>query len=170
MKIQLENIHDTSTVCASLDNPEGVQIERNLVVSYIDPSRGKYTDIEIRLFIPDEEEVRNEEEARSNPTDQNILSFRRKKPSDFIKRGWTRDALAKNAWGQPVNATNPRAVSWTIEGALRAAYPMDAEKQKAARDKIKAAICERSGLLIAYNDVSWMSAEHIIDLLQEAGE
>jgi len=92
------------------------------------------------------------------------------KPSEFIKKGWSRGFSARDAEGNEVSPVDAKAASWDIEGALRAAYPTDAEQQKAARDKIKAAICARPGLLIAYNDVHWMSAELIIEILNEVNE
>lgn len=92
------------------------------------------------------------------------------KPSDFIKKGWCRGFAATDAAGGEVSPVDATAANWDIDGAIRAAYPIDAAKQKAVSDKIKAAICTRPGLLMAYNDVHWMSAELIIEILNEVNE
>ncbi len=92
------------------------------------------------------------------------------KPSEFILKGWARGSLAKNDLGESVTPTDTLATSWDIEGSIIAAYPLDKEQQKAAREKIKQAICERPGMLLAFNDVGWMAAELIVEILKEVGE
>ena len=52
MYILLECIQDTRDVCVELGDsePKCIQIERASIEAYVD--KGKYIDIEIRLFVP----------------------------------------------------------------------------------------------------------------------
>lgn len=95
-----------------------------------------------------------------------------RKPSDFIRQGWSRGAGAQDRDGNPVDPTDPKAVKWDIRGAITAAYPLNKATQDLVQAKIIKAIAERDnvGFLFAYNDVHWMSVELIAEILEQAGE
>ena len=44
------------------------------------------------------------------------------KAIDFIRKGWTQDAVARTAKGWPCSETSLRAVKWCAWGAIFAAY------------------------------------------------
>ena len=41
----------------------------------------------------------------------------------LILKGWTQEAFARDADGEPVSAKDPDACSWCVVGAVVAAYP-----------------------------------------------
>lgn len=44
-------------------------------------------------------------------------------PSDYVRRGWTQYAYARNSAGREQWPRSPSAVSWDVAGAIYAAHP-----------------------------------------------
>ncbi len=94
-----------------------------------------------------------------------------RKPSDFIAQGWCRGCAATDDEGhQIVDPRDARATHWDILGAIKAAYPEDSEQQEAVRHLVETAVVKRGKVLLAVNDVHWMSKELIIDILRGVGQ
>ena len=45
------------------------------------------------------------------------------KPSDLIEKGWSREAYARDKFGDPVHISDPDACKFCVAGALYALYP-----------------------------------------------
>jgi hypothetical protein len=58
----------------------------------------------------------------------------------FLERGWCRDTLARDAWGNEVSACGDRAAKWCINGALLAAGFRGAYVSHPAVARLEAAI------------------------------
>lgn len=93
-----------------------------------------------------------------------------RKPSDFIVQGWCRGFTATDAEGGEVPPADAKATSWDILGAIQAAYAEDAEQQAHVKGLVETAVVNRGNMLMAFNDVGWMSKELIIDILREVGQ
>ena len=93
-----------------------------------------------------------------------------RKPSDFIAQGWCRGYAATDAEGEEVSPIDAKATHWDILGAISAAYPEDSEQQEAIRHLVETAVVNRGKVLLAFNDVHWMSKELIIDILRGVGQ
>ncbi len=93
-----------------------------------------------------------------------------RKPSDFIAQGWCRGYAATDDEGHEVDPRDAKATQWDILGAISAAYPDDPAQQEAVRRLVEAAVVNRGKMLLAFNDVHWMSKELIIDILRGVGQ
>jgi hypothetical protein len=93
------------------------------------------------------------------------------KPSDYIRKGWTQEAYARNKAGNSVGSHSPNAVSWCLYGALVAAYPDDAEWIK-VYNKVLFQIQKKSPYDIpaAWNDRPGRTQAEVILLLESVGE
>ncbi len=65
MYLKVDCIEDLQNVCIVLDEDynDDAEITRVNVETYTELDKGKYVDIDIRLFIPDKEEVEEVENA-----------------------------------------------------------------------------------------------------------
>jgi hypothetical protein len=93
------------------------------------------------------------------------------KPSDYIRKGWTQGAFARNAAGDAIGSYSPNAVYWCLYGALCAAYPDDAEWIK-AYNKVRLEIQKKSlfDIPISWNDSEQRIQAEVILLLESVGE
>ena len=106
-----------------------------------------------------------------------ILKLRRKviraaitRVINRIKRGWTRNAVARTAGGASCKSDNPKAVKWCAVGALRVSVVDDVTRAmiRRAADRI---VAERDGgRLIDFNDRATTKREHVIGVFEEIYE
>lgn len=72
------------------------------------------------------------------------------KPSDYIKKGWTRTAWARNDQGCAVSADDPGAVSWCLIGAI--VVSRTERDYHHYRSRLAALMPKRMGCLSDWND------------------
>ena len=85
--------------------------------------------------------------------------------ADLLDRGWTRCAIARSADGEPVEATDPRAVSWCVAGGfLRAATDLNLRRLEPA---MRAYVAEYVGSpLTRWNDQHGQTAACVTQQLR----
>jgi len=82
----------------------------------------------------------------------------------LVRRGWCKNALAKDKFGHPVGPRGPRAVCWCARGAIEkiCGGPEDgAEAKYALRNVVYMDITE-------WNDTYARSGEHVAEAMEEA--
>jgi hypothetical protein len=87
------------------------------------------------------------------------------KAIDYIKKGWTKGACARNAKGRAVGTCDEEAVAWCPIGAIDAAYPHMFEYRDA---------CKRLQRVVGmsidiWNDVPKRTKEEVLAAFKKAG-
>jgi len=88
------------------------------------------------------------------------------KASDYIRKGWTQEASARDSNGEVVDISSPSAVCWCVSGALMAAYGVGG--WLAARNKLVAVLDVRLPLT-AWNDFPGRTQAEVLEACEKAG-
>jgi hypothetical protein len=68
---------------------------------------------------------------------------------NLVRRGWSQGAAARDAQGNPVDATDPSARSWSLAGALEAAAAMESKAGMSEQDEMRAGLMAAAALAAA---------------------
>lgn len=91
------------------------------------------------------------------------------KAYEYIEKGWTQYAAARDAAGHPIEPEHPAATCWCAYGAIRAAYSGVAIID--AFDRLRKVINGSSAVLHAihsWNDTASRTRAEVIAALREA--
>ncbi len=89
-----------------------------------------------------------------------------------VQRGWTQRAQARDRDGKPVQATDPRAVTWDISAALYlAAKGVDALRSRGGFTLALAALTAACGESLEWwNDRKERTAQQVLELIDNTIE
>jgi hypothetical protein len=92
------------------------------------------------------------------------------KAIDYIRKGWTQGASARDAAGNSVYYKSTEAVCWCLSGAIFAAYPDHVECANAF-EKVTLEIQKTSpfGIPLSWNDAPRRTQAEVILLLEKVG-
>jgi hypothetical protein len=89
------------------------------------------------------------------------------KPSDYIRKGWTQGAYARDSDGTPIYPKSIKAVCWCPVGAICAAYYDNPAKRIKTLYSLKSFVGESPAI---WSDAPERTQQEVIDLLESIGE
>lgn len=91
------------------------------------------------------------------------------RPSDYVKKGWTKGFLARNSNGMSRSPNDPDAICWCMIGAICKATTNDAEVNKFLKCTYN--VLKKRGIrspVDAYNDTVGRTRDEVLSVLEEA--
>ena len=90
-------------------------------------------------------------------------------PSEFVEKGWTQGAFARDKDGKSVLSRDPTAVSWCMAGAVIASQGCDGLTEH-ERWQLNAVLGRNLGftLRLMYNDTPGRTQKEVVNVLREA--
>jgi len=91
-------------------------------------------------------------------------------PSDFLRQGWCRGAMAKNAQGEDVDPISPAATAWCLKGAIYAAHQGRANRIRSIAEFLDAIEARVGDSTTSWNDEQCRGQDEAVAVAQDIEE
>ena len=88
------------------------------------------------------------------------------KPSEYIKKGWTRGTNARDSEGHVVSPRAKEASTWCASGSIEAAFDSSDETNMEFRHHVRLLLTKKKGNLSVWND-NLKTSRQVIKLFEQ---